>query len=124
MARQLERIGLVAAGMARQRYDLSLTRYDDRGWRASFYVTGIERSPTGATASAFEQTPWLAVQRAAWKTLAVSSAMAGAAPAPARLRSEGTRVPAPDPSTGFSFIQPSDTHRAPPPRSPRESDRT
>ena len=31
-------IGLVAAGMARQGYDLSLTRYDERGWRATFYV--------------------------------------------------------------------------------------
>jgi hypothetical protein len=62
-------IGLVAAGMARQGYDLSLTRYDERGWRATFYVTGMEHSATGATGSAFESTPWLAVQRAAWETL-------------------------------------------------------
>lgn len=33
-------LGLVAAGMARQGYDLSLTRYDERGWRATFYTTG------------------------------------------------------------------------------------
>ena len=64
-------IGLVAAGMARQGYDLSLTRYDDRGWRATFFVTGIEHAPTGATGSAFEPTPWLAVQRAAWNALLI-----------------------------------------------------
>ncbi|PYN09129.1 MAG: hypothetical protein DME06_15600, partial [Candidatus Rokuibacteriota bacterium] len=56
-------IGLVAAGMARQGYDLSLTRYDERGWRATFYVTGMEHSATGATGSAFESTPWLAVHQ-------------------------------------------------------------
>ena len=63
-------LGLVAAGMARQGYDLSLTRYADLGWRATFYVTGREHSPTGATGSAFEATPFLAVQVAAWETLA------------------------------------------------------
>ncbi|HZO41000.1 MAG TPA: hypothetical protein VFE97_17395 [Methylomirabilota bacterium] len=62
-------IGLVAAGMARQGYDLSLTRYADFGWRATFYVTGREHSPTGATGSAFEVTPFRAVQVAAWETL-------------------------------------------------------
>jgi hypothetical protein len=63
-------LGLVAAGMARQGYDLSLTRYADFGWRATFYVTGREHSPTGATGSAFEATPFRAVQVAAWETLA------------------------------------------------------
>src|SRR5439155_860404 len=63
-------IGLVAAGMERQGYDLSLTRYADFGWRATFYVTGREHSPTGATGSAFEATPFRAVQVAAWETLA------------------------------------------------------
>jgi hypothetical protein len=29
-------IGLVAAGMHRQGYDLQLTQYDERGWRATF----------------------------------------------------------------------------------------
>ncbi len=42
-------IGLIAGGMARQGYDLSLTRYDERGWRATFYVNGMEHSATGAT---------------------------------------------------------------------------
>jgi hypothetical protein len=35
--------------MARQGYDLQLTRYDERGWRATFYASGIEHSPTSAT---------------------------------------------------------------------------
>jgi hypothetical protein len=39
----------VAVGMARQGYDLQLIRYDDRGWRATFYTSGMEHSPTSAT---------------------------------------------------------------------------
>ena len=35
-------IGRIAVGMARQGYDLQLTRYDERGWRATFYTTGME----------------------------------------------------------------------------------
>jgi len=35
---------------------------DERGWRATFYVTGMEHSATSATASAWEPTPWRAVQ--------------------------------------------------------------
>jgi len=37
-------IGHVAVGMHRQGYDLQLTQYDDRGWRATFYTTGMEHS--------------------------------------------------------------------------------
>jgi hypothetical protein len=59
-------IGLVAVGMARQAYDLELIRFDGRGWRATFYVTGMEHSPTASTGTAFEATPWAAVTRAAW----------------------------------------------------------
>ena len=62
-------IGHVAVGMARQGFDLQLTRYDERGWRATFYTTGMEHSPTSATASAWERTPWHATQRAAWEAL-------------------------------------------------------
>ena len=62
-------IGAVVARMARQGYDLQLTRYDDQGWRATFYVTGMEHSPTSATGSAWERTPWHAVRGAAWDTL-------------------------------------------------------
>jgi hypothetical protein len=28
--------------MAHQGFDLQLTRYDERGWRATFYTTGME----------------------------------------------------------------------------------
>lgn len=64
-------IGHVTHGMARQGYDLSITRYDGLGWRATFYATGMEHSATSATGSAFEPTPFRAVQRAAWRALAM-----------------------------------------------------
>ena len=62
-------IGRVAVGMHRQGFDLQLTQYDDRGWRATFYATGMEHSPTSATGTAWERTPWHATQRAAWDAL-------------------------------------------------------
>jgi hypothetical protein len=31
--------------MHRQGFDLQLTRYDEHGWRATFYTTGMEHSP-------------------------------------------------------------------------------
>jgi len=70
-------IGRVAIGMARQGYDLQLTRYDERGWRATFYTTGMEHSITSATASAWERTPWHATQRAAWEALRKAGAAEG-----------------------------------------------
>ncbi len=60
-------IGAVAGGMAHQGYDLQLTRYDEQGWRAKFYTSGMEHSPTSATGTAWEPTPWRAVQLAAWE---------------------------------------------------------
>jgi hypothetical protein len=39
--------------MARQGYDLQLTRYDEKGWRATFYTTGMKHSPTSATGTAW-----------------------------------------------------------------------
>jgi len=45
-------IGHVAVGMHRQGFDLQLTQYDDRGWRATFYTTGMEHSATSATGTA------------------------------------------------------------------------
>jgi hypothetical protein len=41
-------IGHVTVGMARQGYDLQLTRYDEKGWRATLYTTGMEHSHTSA----------------------------------------------------------------------------
>ena len=55
--------------MARQGFALQLTSYDARGWRATFYTTGMEHSITSATASAWERTPWHAVQGAAREAL-------------------------------------------------------
>jgi len=49
-------IGRIAVGMARPGYDLQLTRYDERGWRATFYTTGMEHSPTSATGTGWERT--------------------------------------------------------------------
>ena len=46
-----------------------LTRYDEKGWRATFYTTGMEHSITNATGTGWERTPWLATQRAAWEAL-------------------------------------------------------
>jgi len=62
-------IGRIAVGMAHQGYDLQLTRYDEKGWRATFYTTGMEHSPTSATGTGWERTPWHATQRAAWEVL-------------------------------------------------------
>jgi hypothetical protein len=56
--------------MARQGYDLQLTRYDERGWRATFYTSGMEHSPTSATGTAWERTPWHAAMTSRQKWLA------------------------------------------------------
>jgi hypothetical protein len=55
--------------MARQSYDLQLTRYGEDGWRATFYPAGRGHSFTWAVGSAWEREPWVAVQRAAWESL-------------------------------------------------------
>jgi hypothetical protein len=60
-------LGLVVAGMTRQGWDMQLTAYGDGHWRATFYVTGMAHPIVGG--SAWEQTPWRAVQRAAWPGL-------------------------------------------------------
>ena len=60
-------IGDITVGMAHQGYDLQLMRYDERGWRATFYTSGIAHSVVKG--SAWEQTPWRATQRAAWEAL-------------------------------------------------------
>jgi len=54
--------------MHRQGYDLQLTR----GWRATFYTTGMEHSITSATGTGWERTPWHATQRAALEALKAS----------------------------------------------------
>ena len=64
-------VGLIAAGMQRQGWDVQLTAYGDGHWRATFYTTGMAHSIAGG--SAWEPTPWRAAQRAAWATLAGNS---------------------------------------------------
>jgi hypothetical protein len=50
-------IGLITDGMARQDYDLQLTRYDARGWRATFSRSAwLAHDGFGAG-----PTPWKAV---------------------------------------------------------------
>src|SRR5215831_9321773 len=51
-------------------FDLQLTQYDERGWRATFYTTDMEHSPTSATGTGWEPTPWHPTQRGAWEALA------------------------------------------------------
>jgi hypothetical protein len=48
-------IGHVAVRMARQGFNLRLTRYAEKGWRATLYTTGMEHSPTSATGTAWDQ---------------------------------------------------------------------
>jgi hypothetical protein len=47
--------------------------YADRGWRATFSTTEMEHSPTSATGTGWERTPWHATQRAAWDALVANS---------------------------------------------------
>jgi hypothetical protein len=44
----------VAVGMARQDFDLQLTKYAERGWRANFYPSGLAHS--GVKGTAFAET--------------------------------------------------------------------
>jgi hypothetical protein len=62
-------IGDLEVGMHRQGYDFYLARYADEGRRCTFFTTGNEHSLTSTTGSAWEETPWLAVQRAAARAL-------------------------------------------------------
>src|SRR2546426_4649996 len=41
--------------------------YYERGWRATFYTSRKEHSPTSATGTAWERTPWRGVQGAGWE---------------------------------------------------------
>jgi hypothetical protein len=61
-------LGLVVAGMTHQGWDVQLTAYSGRDWPANFFPVGIAHSIVGG--SAWEPTPWRAVQRAAVKSTA------------------------------------------------------
>ena len=62
-------IGDLERGMHRQGFDLHLVREADEGWRATFFGSGKVHSLPAPTGTAWEKTPWLAVQRAAARTL-------------------------------------------------------
>ncbi len=62
-------IGDLERGMHQQGFDLHLVREGDEGWRATFFGSGRVHSLPAATGTAWEKTPWLAVQRAAARTL-------------------------------------------------------
>jgi len=81
-------IGHVAVGMHRQGFDLRLTQYDERGWRATFYTTGMEHSPTSATGTAWKRTPWRAAQPAAWEAFEGTPSRIGSIARLRRPRSE------------------------------------
>jgi len=49
--------------------DFQLTRYDDLGVAGDLLHEVMEHSPTSATGTGRELTPWHATQRAAWETL-------------------------------------------------------
>jgi hypothetical protein len=68
--RSLVKIQPQVAGMAHQGWDVQLIAYAARDWRANFLPVGIAHSVLGDTA--WEPTPWRAVQRAAWATLTSS----------------------------------------------------
>jgi hypothetical protein len=57
-------IGLIIVGRTHQSWDVQLTAYAARDWRANFFRAGIAHSIVGG--SAWEPTPWRAVQWAAW----------------------------------------------------------
>src|SRR5262245_53289352 len=49
---------LIVVGMARQSYDLQLTRYGEEGWRATFYPAGRGHSVTSAVGSGGSRELW------------------------------------------------------------------
>ncbi len=56
-------VGDVSVGMHRHGWDRQLTEYGNEHWRGTFFVTGMTHSIIGG--SAWEATPWRAVQIAA-----------------------------------------------------------
>lgn len=58
-------VGRIVLGMARQGYDVQVTRYGGHGWRATFFLSGVAHSLTSAVGTGWAGAPWHAVQRAA-----------------------------------------------------------
>ncbi len=60
--------GAVIVGMVRHGYDVSLTS-DENGWRATFLHRSHVYHPWVGQVLSWWQTPWRAVQEAAWRAL-------------------------------------------------------
>jgi hypothetical protein len=63
-------IGLIVVGMAHQGFTVSLGEHGVGRWIAVFFHGRGGHEPIAAAGTAQEATPWRAVQRAAWATLA------------------------------------------------------
>jgi hypothetical protein len=61
-------LGAVVIGMERQGYDVSLTRYP-QCWRCTFLARDHTTRPWVGQVLSFHETPWRAVQHAAWTAL-------------------------------------------------------
>jgi hypothetical protein len=66
-------VGHIVTGMLRQRYDVSITSYE-QGWRATFLRRDHATRPWVGQILSFHPSPWRAVQHAAWTTLGKESA--------------------------------------------------
>ncbi len=64
--------------MTHQGWDVQLTAYAARDWRANFFPVGIAHSIVGGTA--WEPTAWRDVQRAAWAVLGKPGRCSGSRP--------------------------------------------
>jgi hypothetical protein len=86
---QLLRAALGFAGLVRLGLDVACAEPDRTSqvtwWVAMFYTTGMEHSPTSATGTAWERTPWHATQRAASMPASTGEEVAPSAPGPAFL---------------------------------------
>jgi hypothetical protein len=67
-------LGDIVGGVNAQGYDLELRQFPT-GWRENLYPTGTAHSIVVATA--WEATPWRAVQQAGWKALTRAVAKEG-----------------------------------------------
>jgi hypothetical protein len=65
-------LGLIVEAMERRGWDVSLTRYAE-GWRATFLARDHTTRPWVGQVLSFHETPWLAVQHAAWEALSTDT---------------------------------------------------
>src|SRR6267142_1258021 len=83
-------VGLMVAGMGRQDFDLELRGFP-RGWRATFYASGLAHSIVAGTGWA--PGPAHAIQQAAWHALTTPRVARGATAPHAGEDSRGASSP-------------------------------